>query len=132
MSLETDLRTYLLADAGISALVGTRAGPEPLAQNSPLPAITYRRIDTQRGMTLGGPEALQRPYMVLTSWAVMLIDARDLADKIRHRLTGFAGIMGSTTIQVIFPRDDRDGYEPEVPAHFTDLDFEIWAEEALS
>jgi hypothetical protein len=129
MSLETDLRDYLLADGGISSLIGTRIGPEPLAQDSAFPAITYRRLDTERGMTLDGPEALQRLTMQVTSWAATLLEVRDLADKIRLRLVGFSGAMGATTVQVIFPRGDRDGYEPDVDAHFTDLDFEIWAEE---
>ena len=129
MSLETDLRSFLLADVTIAALVGTRVGPEPLAQNSPKPAITYRRLDTERDLTMDGPEGLQRPTVQVTSWAATLIEARDLAGKIRLRLAGFKGTMGATIVQVIFPRGDNDGYEADVLAYFTDLDFEIWAEE---
>lgn len=132
MSFEPDVRTFLLADAAIAALVGTRVHPLNLPQKSTLPAVTVERIDTTRESTHDGPEGMQRARMRVSCWALTLLAARDLADKVRRRLHGFVGTMGAgTVVQASFMDSDSDDFQSDPEMYVADLDFEIWAQEVV-
>lgn len=44
MTLDDALKAHLIADVALVALVGSRVYPLTLAQQSTLPAVTYRRV----------------------------------------------------------------------------------------
>lgn len=59
MSFETDLRTRLVNDATVAAIVGTRVYWEVRPQGSSLPAIVMYLIAGERDQHLGGVMATQ-------------------------------------------------------------------------
>lgn len=100
MSLESELRTWLLADAGIQAELASSTGiyPEFLPQEPELPALTYQRVSTERNQTLDGVDSLVGVRIQFDAWARTMDDAVDLADALRARLDGLV----KTTLSTLF------------------------------
>ena len=113
MTLESELRTYTLAGAGVLAIVGARMHARKLPQTPTLPAIVYQRIDTRRLHDLTGPDGLPRPRMQLTCWADTPAGAYTLAAAVRSRLDGFKGTWGALTIGSCLCVGELDLDDPE-------------------
>ena len=125
MTLESELRTYTLAGAGVTALVGARMHARMLPQTPTLPAITYQRVDTRRLHDLAGPDGLPRPRMQLTCWATTPAAAYGLAAAVRARLDGYKGTWGALTIGSCLMVGERDLDDPDASRHAVALDFMI-------
>ena len=111
MSVHKDLRDYLLADSTITALVGQRVYVEELPQNSPLPAITFLRVNVDHDHDLEGETGLATARFQIDSWADSPLNALALAERVRLRLDGYQGTMGSTTVQSILLDAEREWSE---------------------
>jgi hypothetical protein len=109
--IESALRTRILGDAGISALIGTRIFPLILPQATSFPALTYQRISGERMHSHDGPSGLAGPRIQIDTWATSYIGAKQLADLIRQRIDGFKGTVGSDEIEGIFMDTEREFYE---------------------
>ncbi len=115
------LRTYVLADAGIAAIVGTRMYPLRLPQKAVFPAIVYQRISGFRFGHLRGSGSLARPRYQVDCWATQHLAATQLGNLCRVRLAGFAGEWSDdespeTTIRVqaIVFENETDLFEEEI------------------
>jgi hypothetical protein len=129
MSLETELRTYTLAGAGVAALVGTRMHARMLPQTPTLPAIVFQRIDTRREHDMAGPDGLPRPRMQLTCWATTPAGAVDLAAAVRARLDGYKGAWGAVTVGSCLCVGERDQDDPETGYSAVSQDYMIQYQE---
>jgi hypothetical protein len=110
----SDLRTFLLADPTISGMVGgARIYPQMLAQNTAYPEITYSQVSGVREYSMCGPVGRARPRVSIHSWSPNYGQARDLADAVRERLNGYAGMMGSTEVDAVKLDNEFDDMEPE-------------------
>ena len=125
MTLESELRTYTLAGAGVTALVGARMHARMLPQTPTLPAITYQRVDTRRLHDLAGPDGLPWPRMQLTCWGATPAAAYGLAAEVRARLDGFKGTWGALTIGSCLMVGERDLDDPDASRYAVALDFMI-------
>lgn len=54
MSIESDLRAAVLANANVSSLIDTRVYPGEIPANATLPAIAYQHIASNGERSLGG------------------------------------------------------------------------------
>lgn len=113
MTLESELRTFTIADAAVAAQVGARMHSMKLPQTPTLPAIVFQRIDTRREGELAGPDQLPRPRMQLRCWAASPSLAGSLAGAVRRRLDGYRGTWGSLVIGSCMCIDERDMDDPE-------------------
>ena len=128
MSVQTDLVTFLLADAGISALVGTRIYPGgQLPQNPTLPAITYKLISGNWIQTATGAAGLAGPRMQIDCWAETYAGADALFELVRLRING-KGDGGN--IQGMFLEGNRDVSDPVLGVRGRSADAFVWHEEA--
>ena len=125
MTLETELRTYTLAGAGVTALVGTRMHARVLPQTPTLPAIVYQRISTRRQHDLAGPDGLPRPRMQVTAWAATPAEAYDLAAAVRARLDGYKGAWGALTIGSCLCVGEMDLEDPDASRSAVAQDYMI-------
>lgn len=128
------LRTFLLADTGIAAVVGTRVYPIKIPQGINQASIVYTRISGQGIYHMGGPSGLAMPRYQLDAWAPKADDATTLANLIKDRIDGFRGVMGSgpmaVTVQGVFLLDEREDYDDTVNLHRMSRDYAIDFEEA--
>lgn len=82
MSAETVLFATLDAAAAVGALCANRIYPDTRAQESVLPAIVYRRDDTEFVATIHGTIALTRARLSVVALADTRAAAEALADAV--------------------------------------------------
>jgi hypothetical protein len=127
--IESELRTYLLAQSGIAALIGTRVYPMKLPQSPTLPAITYQRVSGSRVQSLTGPSGMAHPRIQVDCWAASYDGAKALAAEVQDDLDGYRGTMGTTRVGGVIVYGDRDWYEPDVDIYRVTIDITIWHDE---
>lgn len=131
MSLETDLRVRLLANATVSGLVSTRVYPNILPQKPTLPALVYSRISGPRIHTLTGTSGWSDARIQIDSWGATYIAAQDLAAAVRASLDGFIGSLDdgnspAATRRVAVRLDnERDLFEEEPDFYRVTQDYAI-------
>ena len=125
MSIEDGLRTHLIADGPVTALVSSRIYPLKLPQKPAYPALTYEIIADIPYRGLEGDAALEVVRARIHSWAETFTASKDLAKKVRTALADFSGTMGSPARKVTSVRFEtwNDIYEdvPEVYRRVTDF-----------
>jgi hypothetical protein len=125
VTIDSALRSYLLGDTAIAALVGTQIFPDVLPQNvlkSPndsTAAITYTTVSAQRPQHLRGVGIAKDRYQIDT-WARTQDRAAELGALIRRRLDGLrdywsdhASPATATWVVILF-QTERDMVEPEI------------------
>lgn len=114
MSLESDMRTYLLAQAAIAALVGTRISPfGKRLQREALPALTYQLVS---GPTTHYSHNGASDYDVsfqFDCWASDADGAIALASELQTALDGYRGTWGVHRIGSVFLSTVLDDYEAD-------------------
>ena len=116
MSIRTGLRTHLLADGDVGALIGTRMYPNKLPQNPTYPSLTYEIISDIPYRALDGDSDRDRTRARIHCWASTSTGAWDLATKVRASVADFSGLMGATAVSSAKFENWYDQFEdvPEV------------------
>lgn len=134
MSIGEGLRTFLLADAQIEALISTGRPlpgiyPVMLPQNPTLPAITYFKVSGRRVHSSTQALRLSGPRIQIDCWALTYAAAHALAELVRKRIDAYRGAMGSQDVQGVFFETERDLYEPDPKQFRVSRDYFVWFEE---
>lgn len=122
----TRLRTFLLADASIAAVVGPRVHQAFVPEDTPLPCIYFTRAGTRDERALGevGAAPFSHTFDV-EALASTLADSQSLAGLVRTRINGYIGSFADTTVKGIFVEDQADDYEPTYGYHDASLSVEV-------
>lgn len=128
MLIEEAIRSQLLADAAVAALVTDRVYPKKLPQGPTFPAVVYHRVGTGRAMSQAGVDGLAEARFQFDCHARTYAQARELAEKLRLALVDFQGSMGGVGgVQVdgVFHDSELDDYDDDfqVYTYITDLTF---------
>ena len=134
MSIESTLSAYLLADAGISALVGTRIYPEqfpdPTTESSTtMPTITYSLISENAAQTYDN-HTWYAARIQVDAWASSYKSAHDTAAAVHSALHGYRGAWGGNTIGGVFRKRKNDLPAPDVKLHRVSADYMVNYSEA--
>ncbi len=123
MTIETGLRTHLLADGPVAALVVARVYPLKLPQSPTYPALTYEIISDIPHRALAGDSDLERVRVRIHCWAATYTGAIDLAAKVRTAVADFSGLMGTATVRSVKFESWNDIFEdvPEVYRRVADF-----------
>jgi len=125
MNPESVLRTVVLESPAVTAMIGARFTPEPLPQQSVLPACTYQRVSQRI------PDEIPFPTVRIqvTCWAATRNAARDLAEAVKKavRLTGegWKGQRHGMAIKYMKPENDLDLIHPDTGRHTVPIDFKV-------
>lgn len=116
MSIEAVIRTHLLADAGVTALVSTRIWQLKLPQSPSLPAVRVQVISEPKGYQLRGPDGATRARVQVDSVAdesagYTQLDTIALA--VDAALSGATFTSGSTWVTGCFRDNRRSMYDPQ-------------------
>lgn len=126
MSIIDDLRTYLLADATVASLIGTRMFPVKLPQNPTFPAVMIQTISGERVHSTDGASGLAGPRIQIDCWAESYADADAVFEAVRKRLDG----KGNGDIQGMFIQSERDDFDFELGIYNRSMDVFVWHKEA--
>lgn len=110
------IRNALVADAGVTALVGLRVAPLLSAQDTTLPAITLQRISLVPQNHLTGDGDLDAARVQLDAWATTYAEARAVADACRTCLQ-------AANHQLELESDD---YDPDTQEYRVIQDWSVW------
>lgn len=141
MSIYKALRAFLLADAPLAAVLGTRIYPIKLPQNPTFPAVTIQQISGFRYGHLRGPASLARPRYQIDAWtharssASAFEECQVLGGLLLSRLEAYSGMMADTSTSPVSVYqvwvefiDDRELFEEDINGGFYrySADYFIW------
>jgi len=117
VSIETEIRARLVADATIAALAKsgsvTRIYALFLPQDPTLPAITYQRISGPRIQELNAATEWGRARIQYDCWSTTYLGAQTLAAAVRRSLNGHVGKLATLKVGIRLD-NERDLYEDEL------------------
>jgi len=103
--LGSAVRGYLAANAGVSALVGSRIFPDVLPQGYTIRnggALTYTIIDTVHDHLINGLSGIARSRVEFAAFASTRAGANLIAEAVRASgLQGYTGAMGGVLIESV-------------------------------
>ena len=109
-SPEAVMRNALVTNADVQALISGRIYPLRYVGPAPIqfPLIIWRRARVLRDVGMNGPTGLPRVTVELYVYGTTYETARDLADKSRRVLDGFAGSLDNTEVRLVSLMDEAD------------------------
>lgn len=133
--MEEQLTTHLLAQAGLTALVGTSParitwGLRP--QGSSLPAVVLHVISRTPQYTMAGDTNTRPQRIQVDCWAATYAAAKDVARQITAALSGAKTTVGGVEFLGSFKESERDSFEQGAGSealHRCSMDFIIWTRE---
>lgn len=137
LDIRSALRSFLLADASIAAVVGTRVTPVRMPQGNKETSIVYLRVSGVGDRTMSGPTRIARPRFQIDCWAAAPGIANNLADLVKERLDGYQGAWtygtdsppASVDVLGVFFENERDGYDADNEMYSVSRDYFIWHRE---
>lgn len=129
MALEEGLYAYLVADAGVAALIGTRLYPLLVPQDAALPAMAYQRISGPRDHTHDGASGLAMARIQFTAVGSSYSEAKSVMAALRAALDGFSGTMGEVTVGAALLQNERDEWAESFDLPVVRQDYMVWYQE---
>lgn len=109
-SPEAVLRNALVTNADVQALISGRI--YPLRYTGPakieFPIVVWRRARILRIPTMGGPAGLPKVTVEMNFYGSTYESVRDLADKARRVLDGYAGSFNNVVVEQSTLEDESD------------------------
>ena len=125
MTIESGLRTHLLADGDVAALVVARVYPLKLPQEPTYPALTYEIVSDIPYRGLSGDHDKEVIRARIHCWAETFAGATDLARKVRTAVADFSGTMGTTAVASVKFETWSDLFEDTAEVYRRVADFMI-------
>jgi len=124
MTVEADIFSRLSSYTGLSALVSTRIYPGLLKQNTTYPAVSYRRVSSERPSVMAADTGIVRARFQFDIWSNHYGDMISAKEQLRLALQRYRG---TATVQILgtFILTDLDLYEEETQIHHGVVDVEI-------
>jgi hypothetical protein len=113
---EVQVKTALLSDAALIALVGDRIDPDEIAADSPLPALAYERGNSQPEYGLDNTLYASNVTVAVTVWAKTRVSANQVADAVVAAMAAGGYVESSRA----------SAHEPELDEYAVVLSFEVW------
>jgi hypothetical protein len=128
--MEETLRSVLVADAGLSALVGERIiwGARP--QGELLPCLVLHRVTGARDYHMTGRSGLVDSLVQADCWAETWLAAKDVSRALLEALDGLT----LSPFQKAFVTSERDTFETDDQGrsfYRTMLEFRVWHADAV-
>lgn len=105
------IRTTLLADAGISAVVGSRIHPNVLPMNTSFPAIMYTVLNTKSDSHLSGTTGIAESMLQLDAYGQDYSELLSLMELVRLELQSIRGTYDSVFINMVDLDSSYDGFD---------------------
>lgn len=109
-SPEAAIRSALVANAGVSAIIGSKVFPVLAPASASLPFLTWRRISVQRQQGLSGPIGMPSVLLSVDLFAETYEAVRELADAVRLCLDGWGGTTNNVRVANVSLTNEADGF----------------------
>ncbi len=136
MSISSAIYDYLVNNAGVAALVGTRIYPSVSPTSAMMPRITYQLISANHSECVGGSAGLCEYKIQLSAWGYSDLSTDATAEAIRQALQGYSGTTGGVLIysalmdsEITNIEDPQDGSEKFI--YVRHCSYSIQAQESI-
>lgn len=109
-SPEAAIRSALVADAAVTAIIGSKVYPVLAPATADLPFVTWRRISVQRQQSLAGPIGMPTVLLSVDLFAETYEGVRELADAVRKCLDGWGGTVDTVRVANVSLTNEADGF----------------------
>ena len=123
--IESALYAHLVADAGVTALLGTRIYPLDLPQEPTTPCATYHRVSTVPRYVHGADLNFDTVRIQIDCYADSVLGAKTLADAVRDALSAHSGDMQGTDVQAVLLDNEQDFTDPTTELCRVSQDYRI-------
>ena len=136
MSITQDVRTYLLTQSTVTALVGTRIYYDHLPQRATLPALVVNLITSVSQREVDAASGTARARVQVDCYAATYAASASLGELVRKVTEQYTGTMGSTTVdrahvETVTELDDGPTDGSDAYRYIRSLDVVLWHNEAL-
>lgn len=107
---ESVLRSALVGNTSVTAIVGSRIYPVLAPATAALPFVTWRRTSINREQTLSAPMGVPRVSVDYSIYATTYEQARDTADAMRRVLDGYGGTADNTEVKQTSLENESDDF----------------------
>jgi len=136
MVIEEALKTFLLAQSGLTDLIGQRYYPLILPQECQLPAVTYEKMSGDRIHAFSADIGAS-PTIQLSAYGATYTSASAVFEQLRSALQNYLnttmGGAGGLSVKAVILEDEDDDYETDskgtIEKYIKYGDFTIWYEE---
>lgn len=133
MSIEGGIRTILVNNAAVKAIIVARVFPQWIPAGTILPAIVYQKIAGRKIRQLSGESGNAQPTYEIGCWAATYAAVHALSEAVKLALKDYHGTSDSTVFQWITVIGDGDAIEvspdPETPRFGRRIDIECFVNE---
>lgn len=131
---EAVLRTALVGNTNVTAIVSSRIYPVLAPASAALPFVTWRRSAITREQTLGPPMGVPRVSVEYSIYATTYEQARDTADAMRRVLDGYGGTADNTEVKQTSLENESDDFVTLAgadmpPVYQVTQTYDIWWQE---
>ena len=132
---EAVLRTALVGNTSVTAIVSSRIYPVLAPASAALPFVTWRRSAITREQTLGPPMGVPRVSVEYSIYATTYEQARDTADAMRRVLDGYGGTADNTEVKQTSLENESDDFVTLAgadmpPVYQVTQTYDIWWQES--
>ena len=129
MTIEDALTAFILAQTGLTALIGRRYFYDVLPMGTALPAVVCKCVSDVKIHTHQGQASSEEPSYDLTAYASTRSGARAVAEQIKAALCDYVGTMSGLAIEYCtllneLP-DTLTNADGTIKIHTVTLEFEI-------
>lgn len=118
--------TYLLAQSGITDLVGQRIFFVKAAQDVEKPYLVLTKVTGPRESSHDGASGLAHPRFQVSVFAETYAGAKVIALAVQAALEGYQGLMDEVYVDGVFYDDENDFYEDDTKLYHVASDYIIW------
>lgn len=111
MRVDEALRSYLLTNPALTAIVGTRIYPMTYPQNGTLPAVVYQQISNVPYFAHGGEMGSAETHFHISAFSVNYGQAHDVANTVKAALKPIMdapGVMGNMPVACVQLENELD------------------------
>ena len=128
--IEEALKTRLLANTALTALVSTRINADFIPPKTALPCVVFIKVSDVKDHTLTGQLELEHPVFQVSAYASTKSAARSVANQIKASLLDFSGTLSGITVQLIRLLNEMSSAETSGEGtskiFVEDLEFEVF------
>lgn len=129
--MEEALRTLLVGNAPLAALVSTRIYWNVIAQSAASPAVVMYVISAAPGYHMQGDDRLTSSRVQIDIRATTIASAWAVSRAVKALLSGYRGTVSTTKFGGIFLLSERQRYDKPANSsegfHMVSLDFDVWS-----
>lgn len=121
MTIEADLRAYLLSQPNLKSMIDTRLYPLVLPQPPTFPAVTYAKVSHSHVRDLSGV-AYSISRFQFSCFAATYSGAKAVANEIKRALQDFVGVVGGYRFLDADGANEIDIYESDSGIYHVPVD----------